>query len=108
MDQGPPSPLVHRQHSQPSVVKGSAKHAALDRSIAVNKFIDCQQRAVTWYEFVDSHADWSDGISKELASDPFAPKHGFPVHQVYPNPQWWVDSLQDTWARVLALCANAA
>ena len=80
-----------------SVIKGSAKHAALDRSIAVAKFFEGWLDTTTWYEFVDSKGNWSDGISRELGADPFAAKHGFRTWEVPLDPAWWTAELQTIW-----------
>ena len=30
-----------------------------------------------WLEFVESEANWADGISRLFGEDPFAARHGF-------------------------------
>ena len=35
-----------------------------------------------WYEFVESEANWADGISRLLDFDPFAQNHGFQTRSV--------------------------
>ena len=83
-----------------SVIKGTAKHAGLDRSIAVTKFFEGWFSATMWYEFVDSKGNWSDGISRELGQDPFAAKYGFSAAEFYIDPAWWTAELATVWGWV--------
>ena len=80
-----------------SIIKGSAGHAALDRAIAVANFCTGWCKVTTWYEFVDSKGNWSDGISRELGKDPFIAKHGFSAEEFFIDPAWWTAELATVW-----------
>ena len=86
-----------------SIIKGSARDAALDRSIAIVKLLQGHAHIEIWYEFVDSEGNWSDGISRRLAADPFARAHGFPISELIPDAEWWLGDIQATMERIRAL-----
>ena len=86
-----------------SVVKGSAKSPALDRAIAVTKFLQGVFHIQVWFEFVDSKGNWSDGISRQLAADDFAQRHGFSISELAPDATLWTADLQAVWQRVVDL-----
>ena len=47
-----------------SFVRGNSGHSVLDRSIAVTKFYQCHYGIDIWFEYVESEANWADGISR--------------------------------------------
>ena len=47
-----------------SVVKGSSKQPAVGRTVAVTHFLMFKFNISIWWEFVDSMANWSDGVSR--------------------------------------------
>ena len=83
-----------------SVVKGSCKHPSVNRAIAITHLIMLHFDIAIWWEFVDSKANWSDGISREGADDTFAREHKF-VTGCLPTPHhWWEGTLLDQWEAV--------
>ena len=55
-----------------------------------------------WFEFIDSGANWSDGISRELHDDQFAKDHGFRVSTLAVPLQLWSCDLVSLWAGLAA------
>ena len=47
-----------------SIVKGSWRHAAVNRAIAIAHFFMYKHDNSVRWEFVDSKANWSDGVSR--------------------------------------------
>ena len=50
-----------------------------------------------WYEFVDSNANWSNGISRHLNKDDFAHSNGFAIEDLEIKADWWAASLLHLW-----------
>ena len=83
-----------------AAVKGSSKHPAVARAIAVAHYIGFHWNLQFWFEFVESDANWADGISRDGPEDVFVKKHGFHVQHMK-APVWpWKSSLQHQWAAV--------
>jgi hypothetical protein len=80
-----------------SLVKGCSNQAHVDRSVGLAHLVACEFRISLWFEYVDSHANWADGISRELGDDPFARQHGFRVTEVPLCPEPWRGSLSAAW-----------
>ena len=79
------------------MVKGSSKHPAVRRTVAVVHFLMFRFNISIWWEFVDSKANWSDGVSRWGAEDKCAREHGFTLTQLQTPRRWWDGTLQEQW-----------
>ena len=71
-------------------VKGSSGHAMLDSGAATIHLLLAALETRTWFEYVESDANWSDGASRLLTHDPWAIANGFKV-ELGDVPTWpWV------------------
>ena len=72
------------------LVKGSSGHPMLDAGAATIHLLLAALGARAWFEYVESDANWSDGASRSLATDPWARANGFKV-DIGSVPTWpWV------------------
>ena len=78
-------------------VKGTANAAPIDRAVAIHYVYAAQLGFLTWFEFVNSKANWADGISRLHADDPFARLHGFPIVQVKVPQGMWLHDIEHVW-----------
>ena len=62
-----------------SVVKGNSGCAVLRKLVAQFWILSFRLGAMCWLEYVDSKANWSDGISRRFANDEFVIREGFQV-----------------------------
>ena len=86
-----------------AAVKGSSRHPAVARAIAVAHYIGFHWGLQFWFEFIESDANWADGISRDGPDDVFVAKHGFQVQRMR-APTWpWVSDLQSQWQAVSEL-----
>jgi len=83
-----------------SVVKGSCKHKAVNRAVAVTHFFMYVFDISIWWEFIDSKANWSDGVSRRGQADEFARAHGFNLTPLPCSIEWWHGSLYNQWHAV--------
>ena len=58
--------------------------------------LDCR----IWLEWVDSEANWSDGLGRLLDKDPFVVEHGFTTQEAKPEIGWWGGPLKTVWASI--------
>ena len=54
------------------LVKGSSGHPLLDARAAIIHLLLAALGARTWFEYVESDSNWSDGASRSLADGPWA------------------------------------
>ena len=80
-----------------SFVNGTANDPQIDRAVAVLYVCDAHYSFLTWFEFVNSKANWADGISRLHADDPFARQHGFPIVQVKVPQGMWFHDIARVW-----------
>ena len=72
------------------LVKGTSGHAQLDSGAACIHLLLAALGTRTWFEYVESDANWSDGASRLLTLDPWAKANGFDV-EMGNVPTWpWV------------------
>ena len=57
--------------------RGGSRTALLDQGVAVVHLLLARLRARVWFEYVESHANWSDGASRLLLLGPWSAHHGF-------------------------------
>ena len=70
-----------------SVIKGASSEEELDSGMASVHTILAALGTRVWFEWVESQANWSDGASRLLESDTWAPAHNF-VLQRTSVPTW--------------------
>ena len=68
-------------------VKGGSDAVDLDRSACVASLVMGRLCTRVWFEYIESHSNWSDGISRLLSADPFCAKHSFALRQAF-VPYW--------------------
>jgi len=68
-------------------IKGGSDAVDLDRSACVASLLMGRLCTRVWFEYVESHSNWSDGISRLLSADPFCAKHSFALRQAF-VPEW--------------------
>ena len=72
------------------LIKGSSGHAMLDSGAATIHLLLAALETRTWFEYVESDANWSDGASRLLTHDPWAIANGFKV-ELGDVPTWpWI------------------
>ena len=83
-------------------VKGTSANEAVERAAQCVHFLSLKYDFRIWFEFIDSGANWSDGISRELHDDQFAKDHGFRVSTLAVPLQLWSCDLVSLWAGLAA------
>ena len=77
-------------------VRGNSKAPDVDRAAAVVSLSAAVLQCRLWYEYVESDANWSDGISRKLEMCPWCREQGFSLRKVeVPLWPWLLD-----WHRV--------
>ena len=77
------------------LVKGASGHPTLDAGVATIHLLLAGLGARSWFEYVESDANWSDGASRLLAEDPWARANGFTV--VMASVPTWPWNSQGDW-----------
>ena len=80
-----------------SYVKGTSANAHVERAAHLLHFLAHKFNFRVWFEFVDSNANWADGISRHLRADPFARSNGFAIDDLDIKADWWAASLLHLW-----------
>jgi hypothetical protein len=91
---------VDNTSAMAAFVKGASKNEHLERIVIVFWFCAFHLDSRIWIEWVDSGANWSDGLSREFERDPFIAEHGFAVEPIAPDTKWWAGPLVQVWARI--------
>jgi hypothetical protein len=91
---------VDNASAMASFIKGASKNEHLERIVVVFWFCVFHLKAQVWLEWIDSGANWSDGLSREFERDPIIARHQFLVEAIAPDASWWAGPLKDVWARV--------
>ena len=89
--------LIDNTSARYAAVKGSSRHPAVARAVAFASFAAFFWEFSIWYEFVDSEANWADGISRRRQDDEFCARHGFSPAQMCADRRVWEGTLQDMW-----------
>ena len=72
-------------------VKGGSDAQDLDRAACVASLAMARLGTRVWFEYVESHSNWADGISRKLSADEFCAKYSFALQQtVVPSWPWTV------------------
>ena len=69
-------------------VKGGSKEPTLAKLVALFWVLCYRLDCRVWLEFVESDANWSDGISRDLDKDEFSKEHGFTTREYTPSLDW--------------------
>jgi len=80
-------------------VKGGSKNATLAKLIAMTWILCFRLNIRIWFEFVDSEANWSDGISRDFDEDIFAKTHEFATRPFVPNLVWLTYNYSEIWKK---------
>ena len=64
-----------------SLVRGRSDNGDLDNMASMVHVLFFAINCQCYFDWVESKANWSDGISRDGMCDTFWPKHGFSVHQ---------------------------
>ena len=84
--------LVDNSPALAAAAKGCSKAWDLDRSAQVVQVLAASMGARVWFEYIESDANWADGISRNGVFDTWASEHGFPASVVeLPTWPWTVD-----------------
>ena len=89
--------LIDNTSALYAAVKGSSRHPAVARAVAFASFAAFFWGFSIWYEFVDSEANWADGISRRRQEDEFCARNGFVPVQMRADEGVWQGTLQDMW-----------
>ena len=63
-------------------------------------------QAEVWYEWVESAANWADGISRLFGADPFVAANGFNVAEARPDMSWTNGAWLQLWHRAEAMSSS--
>ena len=80
------------------LVKGQCRGAAVARAVQLVNMLCYHLDLDKWWEFIPSVQNWSDGVSREGANDPWAAENGFVVATTTIRAEWWTMPLQHAWA----------
>ena len=78
-------------------MKGTSGQPILQRLVALFWILSYRFRVNVWVEYVDSHSNWSDGISRLFAADPFVAAHGFQIAQMKFEVAWLLSAYPELW-----------
>ena len=81
-------------------VKGTSANASVERAAHILHFMACKLNIKFWFEFVDSEANWSDGISRDLMNDRFSKEHSFKLDNLEMVTAWWRMDLVELWGKM--------
>ena len=90
---------VDNTSAMASFIKGASNNERLERIVVLFGLCVFHLEAQVWLEWIDSGANWSDGLSREFERDPFIAMHQFLVDAIAPDASWWAGPLEDVWAR---------
>ncbi len=80
--------------------KGNSDSAALDAGTAAVHFALAFLRSRMWFEYIESHANWADSVSRLLHACPWTQSQGFELHDI-DVPLWvWQTPIEDLFAAV--------
>ena len=90
-----------------AMCRGTSHGPALDEASLVVQLMVAQIRARIWWEYVESEANWSVQLSREVASTPWMRKMGFQYEPATVPIQPWVQEPHTRLRRVAALTGTA-
>ena len=83
-----------------SFVRGTSGNKYLEEIVAVYWFAAFELKCRIWLEWVDSDANWSDGISRLLGEDELSAELGFRTCLLEDQMAWWHEDPTLLWGRV--------
>ena len=81
-----------------SVIKGASSEPVMEDMVARFWLMAHALQVKVWVEYVDSGANWSDGISRSFEKDRFVMEQGFKVRELTDPLQWLRYDLSDVLA----------
>ena len=84
---------VDNTSAMASFVKGATANSHLERIVAIFWMCSFHLQATIWIEWVDSEANWSDGLNRALVADRFVIDHGLLTEEIWPDMAWWSEPL---------------
>ena len=88
------SPSLH------ALVKGASGNKAMDRAVALVYIMCFILQCTTYFEYVDSDSNFSDGISRECQEDTWTKSHAIATKVMTPRADLWTDTLATVWMRL--------
>ena len=88
-----------------SFVKGSSGNLRLQKIVHLFWMLTYLLEIEVWFEWVESKANWSDGISRTFEKDVFARDHGFTTEPFLVDMHFWMDEPHKVWVQLSAMCA---
>ena len=85
-----------------TMCKGSSHSPSIDEAAATLHLLLARLRIRAWWEYVESKANWSDTLSRDLKDD-WLLAQGFIIHEARLGPWPWAVESDDRWARASAL-----
>ena len=81
-------------------VKGASSNEDLERIVGLFWVLAFHLDCSVWFEWVDSKANWSDGISRLYEKDLLSKKLGFATARMQLDMAWWGEPWRSVWERV--------
>ena len=89
-----------------SFVEGTSGNVHLEKIVNYQAMIMYHFQAEVWYDWVESAANWADGISRLFGADPFVAANGFVVAEAKPNISWANEAWLQLWHRAEAMSSS--
>ena len=88
---------VDNTSAMSAFVKGTSRALELEKLVNLFWMLAYHLECTVWFEWVDSESNWADGVSRQLAMDPFAQRHGFTLQEMEQPSVWWAAELPEVW-----------
>jgi hypothetical protein len=89
-----------------SFIKGTAGNAHMEKIVNYHAMMAYHLQAEVWFEWVESKANWADGISRLFGADPFVAANGFTVAAARPDVSWANEAWSQLWYRAEAMTSS--
>ena len=90
-----------------ALVKGASSSYDVDRAAAVVALLSAQLQCRVWFEYVESHSNWADQLSRSLVPDEWMVAQGFSTTLVDP-PVWPWETAEADLVEVISTNVRAA
>ena len=85
-----------------TLTKGNSREPQIAAGVEAVHFALAFMGIRVWFEYVESHANWSDGASRDLLEDKWSRENGFKL-ELEPIPEWpWIQSSEEVTSKVEA------